>query len=92
MNNYIETMEQYITRDSEGKITGYTESSKKEKADDNYNKAVGAWAQKIANVGSKIGDTHSYFTCSLENSVGTVLNFVSLGQYMEQPAPEPEGE
>lgn len=93
MKNYIETMEQVINKDPDtGEVTSYTEYSKKESADDDYNKALSAWAQKIANVAKNIGNTHSYFYCALENSIGTVTDLKVLGTYMEQPEPTPEPE
>lgn len=91
MKNYIETVEQVINKDPEtGEVTSYTEYGKMEGADDDYNKALSAYSQKISNVAKNIGVTHAYFRIVLKDSVGNILDSKTMGAYATMPEPEPE--
>ena len=78
MKYYVNSVEQ-IVGDEEGT---YSEYSKSEKCDD-YNTALTKYYKKLSDVAADIGTNHTYMNIAVVTSVGTVLKYDNVGQYVD---------
>ena len=79
MKYYVNSVEQ-IVGEEEGTYSEYSKSTKY----DDYSSALTAYYKKLSDVSAAIGSTHTYMNIAVVTSVGTVLKYDNVGQYVDE--------